>query len=95
VMWISKKAYTELVDRAARSETRADWLMTQVNQLQHELGVVKHEATGRPVAVPMYTREATPPREDMAETSFEDMGDELAKKYGVNWDDVGRVSTVS
>jgi hypothetical protein len=94
-MWISKADYTALVDKTARAETRADWLLTQVNQLQHELGVLKHEATGKPVAVPIYTKEASPPVDDTAETSFEDMGDDLAHRLGVNWDDFGRVSTVA
>jgi hypothetical protein len=82
-MWLSKKDYTALVDKAARSETRADWLMTRVNQLEMEVGNFKHDTTGRPVAIPMYAKVATPPPSDQAETSFEDMGDTLALIEGL------------
>jgi len=84
-MWISKAEYTALVDKTARAETRADWLLTQANMLQVEIGTLKLELTGRPVPVPMYQREATPPeaKDDPAEVSFEDMGDDLARKLGL------------
>jgi hypothetical protein len=82
-MWLSKADYTTLVDKAARAETRADWLMTRVNQLEAEVGGFKYEITGRPVAIPMYTKEASPPHDDPAETSFEDMGDDLARRLGI------------
>ncbi len=91
-MWISKRDYLAFVDKLARAETRADWFMTRVNQLELEVGTARHDLTGRPVAIPAYAKEASPPREDPAETSFEDMGDELAKKHGVSWNDDGRVN---
>lgn len=83
-MWISKQDYTAMVDKTARAETRADWLLTQVNQLQVELGTLKYEKTGKAVAVPLYTREATPAHDDPAETSFEDVGDDLARTLGLD-----------
>lgn len=85
-MWMSKAQYTALIDKTARAETRADWLLTQVNLLQTELGQLKFQVTGKPVAIPMYQREATPvvDPEAVGETSFEDMGDELAKKHGID-----------
>lgn len=91
-MWISRTTYTALIDARARAETRADWLLTRVNQLEHDLGTLKHEITGKPVAVPVYTKDASPPPDDPAETVFEDMGDEMARKLGVQWDDFGRVA---
>ncbi len=91
-MWLSKDEYTKLVVTAAKAETRADWLLVQVNQLQHDLGIQKSERTGQPVAVPMYVKEATPPPSEQAETSFEDMGDVQARVHGVDWDDYGRVA---
>lgn len=90
-MWISKADYTVLVDKAARAETRADWLMTRVNQLEHENGTLRLKLTGEPQAVPVYKKEATPPPDDPAEVTFEDVGDGLARKLGIDWDDAGRV----
>lgn len=90
-MWVKKASYIALVDKAARAETRADWLRTRVNQLEHEVGALRLKLTGEPQVVPMYHKEATPAPEEPGETSFEDMGDELARKYGVDWDDAGRV----
>jgi hypothetical protein len=66
--------------------------MTRVNQLEIAVGTAEHDRTGKPVAIPMYAKVATPPVDEQAETSFEDMGDELARKYGASWDDDGRVN---
>lgn len=83
-MWISTKDYAALVEKYSRAETRADWLLTRINQLEIELGDAKYQVTGRPVVVPIIHREATPRQvDDPAETSFEDMGDENAVKFGI------------
>lgn len=84
-MWLSSKRYTELIDKAARAETRADWLMTRVNQLELELGHARAELTGRPQPVPTYRKDATPQPEDtLGAESFEDLGDDLARVHGVD-----------
>lgn len=88
-MWISKTRYTDLI----KAETRADWLLTRVNQLELELATERHARTGVPQPVPMIRKESTPEPEDPITDSFEDLGDELAKKYRVAWDDHGRVVT--
>ena len=90
-MWISKADYTTLVDRCARAETRADWLLTQVNLLNQQLGEVKFNQTGQATAIPIFHKEATPPVTKTPEDSFEDMGDDAAHVEGVSWDDFGRV----
>jgi hypothetical protein len=83
-MWISKQKYTEMVDKTARAETRSEWLLTQINLLQTELGTLKHSVTGQPVAIPQFRREATDhSKNDPAETSFEDVGDDVALKLGL------------
>lgn len=84
-MWIKSDTYVALVDRAARADTRADWLMTRVNQLEMEVGSLRHEITGKPQPVPVFRKDATPALDEQAETSFEDLGDELARKHGVDW----------
>lgn len=83
-MWMKKAEYIAMVDKTARAETRADWLLTQVNMLQAEVGALKHELTGRPVAVPMFRKEATPHTDPApAEMSFDDVGDEEATRLGL------------
>lgn len=86
-MWVKATIYLALVDKAARAETRADWLMTRVNQLELELGHVRHDLTGKPQPVPMFKKEGTPPPQDGTVDSFEDLGDELARVHGVSWAD--------
>ena len=92
-MWIRLKDYIALVDKAARAETRADWLLTRVNQLELEAGDLRFQLTGRPQPVPMFRKESTP-RPDAPPNleSFEDMGDVEAMKHGIGWDDQGRVT---
>jgi len=85
-MWVKKADYLALIEKSAKAETRADWLITRVNQLELELGNLRHHITGVPAAVPIIRREATPPvdPEALGETSFDDMGDDLAlKHYGI------------
>ena len=93
-MFIRKADYRALVERAARAETRADWLLMRINQLELEVGTLRTTVTGTPQAVPVLHREPTPPPEDADGDSFEDLGDDLAKKYGVTWDLHGRAVPV-
>lgn len=83
-MWISAQNYAALVEKSARAETRADWLLTRVNQLELELGHVRHELTGKPQPVPMFKKDATPQPESPTADSFEDLGDDLARIHGYN-----------
>ena len=93
-MFIRKSDYLALVERAARAETRADWLMTRVNQLEIDLGNTRASLTGIAQPVPMLKRESTAPPEDADGDNFEDLGDDLAKKYGVTWDPMGLAISV-
>lgn len=93
-MFIRKSDYLALIERAARAETRADWLMTRVNQLEIDLGNTRASITGIAQPVPMLKREPSTPPEDADGDSFEDLGDDLAKKYGVTWDPLGRAVSV-
>lgn len=90
-MWISRKEYTALVDARARAETKADWLLIQVNLLHAELGQRKYEQTGKPTPVPMFQREATPQDTKTPIDLFEDMGDVQARLDGIDSDDHGRI----
>lgn len=90
-MWISKQQYTDLVDARARAETKSDWLLTQVNLLNAQLGEMKYQQTGKPTPVPLFQREATPQDTQTPIDVFDDMGDVAARIDGVDWDDAGRV----
>lgn len=92
-MWIKQPDYVKLIDGRARAETRADWLMQRVNQLERELATLRHDTTGKPQVIPIYTKEAstTGQKARDAELDFEDLGDEQARLHGVNWTDDGRV----
>ena len=85
-MWISAKRYTDLIEKAARAETRADWMMARVNQLELELGTARAELTGRPQPVPHYRKESEIPEDRLGAESFEDLGDDAARKHGVDTD---------
>lgn len=89
-MWISQKTYTALIERAARAETSVQWLTVRVNQLEFEVGATKEAATGRPQLVPRVTT-PRPIAIDDADVNFEDVGDDEARRLGVNWTDDGRV----
>lgn len=83
-MWMSKKTYTNLIDRTARAESARDWALTQVNLLNTRIGQLEHELTGKTVVVPKFKQEAlrVPTPEEQGEVSFEDMGDDEARKHG-------------
>lgn len=86
-MWISKTRYTDLI----KAETRADWLVHQVNRLELDCANLRAQITGQPQAVPIIQRESTPRASSPDTDEFQDMGDELAIKHGAHWNDSGEV----
>lgn len=60
---------------------QSDWLRMQVNTLQFERTALMDKAYGIKVPTPEIAR--VPPKIDRGEISFEDMGDTLAKKFGL------------
>ena len=81
-MWVSKSQFVAGIQQAAAHAAENKWLLARVNQLEQEVGTLKHALTGREQKVPVYAKEATPPEDD-GHLTFEDMGDELAKVMGV------------
>ena len=83
-MWISKKDYTDLVDRTARAESARDWALTQINILQTEIGNLRHQTTGEIQIIPKFKQESlkAPVPENYGEVSFDDMGDDEARLHG-------------
>lgn len=86
-MWISKARYTELV----KAETRSDWLIQRVNELNLDVANLRTQITGVAHPVPIIHRENTPKPVSVDTDDFADMGDDAALKHGAKWDDSGRV----
>jgi hypothetical protein len=77
-------------------QVNLDWLRTRVNQLEHERAQLLWNYVGVKIAVPEIQRAervmdtVTHPLTELP--SFEDMGDEEAKRQGVSWNEEGRVT---
>ena len=71
-------------DELSRSQILGDWLRVQVNTLQMERSALLDKAYGIKVPVPMLERTPTMSEDtSQRDFSFEDVGDELAKKLGL------------
>lgn len=92
-MFIKRDKYIALIEKSAREETRANWFMERVNQLEQENADLRHKVFGVPQSVPRYARtsEKSAPHDHESEVSFEDMGDTAALREGVSFNDEGEV----
>lgn len=85
-MWIARREYRELIERAAANEARVEGLTIQANNLARDLAQARFELTGKVQALPVfqYQREASPKTPPGLETgvSFDDMGDDAAHEAG-------------
>lgn len=85
-MFIRQQKYIELVAQASKHEAENAFLLARVNQLELENGHLRAELTGKPQVVPTIKKfQATPTPEAQDVEQFEDLGDELARKHGVDW----------
>lgn len=71
-----------LKDQVITSNIWSDFLRMQVNTLQFERAALMEAAHGIRVPTPELTR-LHPPIPDLTVASFEDMGDETAKRLGL------------
>lgn len=92
-MFIKKAAYLALIEKHAREETRANWFMERVNQLERENADLRHRVLGIVQSVPQYqrTKDQPAPHDHDSELSFEDMGDTAALREGATWNKDGEV----
>lgn len=81
-MWIAKDEYRALVDGKARAEAIVQWLTVRLNQLEHDVGQQKADATGRSQLVPRVEHAHTVKPGDR-EVDFEDVGDVDARRLGI------------
>lgn len=79
-----------LVRQVATLEISGDWLRAQVNQLQLERVELLNKVYGIRVPAPQLIKERSvttasqgPPAFDLRDFSFDDVGDEIAKKIGL------------
>ncbi len=101
-MWVEKKVYQDIRDAWIKSheearvlaqqntalQTTMDWFRMRINQLEQERSQMLFQYTG--VKVPTPTIHEPPVDQALAATmGFEDVGDEVAKKLGIGWNDDG------
>lgn len=105
-MWVAKKEYDrmqwalarveQLTARVAAAQTTNDWLMHQINRLEHERAKLVETYMGVKLPVPEIGTAA--PAVDIDQvlrdpgTLFNDIGDEEAERLGVDWDPEGKVT---
>lgn len=86
---------SELVRRCEAQQTTLDWLTMRVTQLEKERAQLLFMYTGVKVETPVIGTAPTSPIPQNAPLdalpNFDDMGDEAAKKLGIDWDADGRV----
>lgn len=68
----------------AITQSNFDWLRVQVNSLQLERAQLLEKAYGIRVPAPEIIRTSTPSKDPtLTEDIFEDIGDDMAKKFGI------------
>lgn len=72
-----------------------DWMVLRLTQLEHERAQLLYRYMDVKITVPEVALDVpiTPTTSQMSDIpSFQDVGDEEAKKLGLDWDDQGRVT---
>lgn len=67
----------------ASSTNHFDWLRIRVNSLEVERAQLIEKAYGIKIPVPEVVRSTSPTQDMINQFSFEDMGDDMAKKLGL------------
>jgi hypothetical protein len=96
---VAARAKAEGEARALAEQNKAlqvsiDWFRVRISQLEQERALMLYNYTG--VKVPVQTIERAPDQESVAEKlnripSFNDLGDDEARRLGVDWDESGVV----
>lgn len=85
---------TELKSQNVAQKTTMDWMMMRLTQLEHERAQLIHNYMGVKIEVPSIEPEtpSVTTSDLLSQTmSFDDVGDDEAKKQGIDWDEMGRV----
>lgn len=91
----TRGARAVLEQRIIAMDTTMDWLRVRVNQLELERAQMIYNYTGVKVPTPQVKREDPTDQEQLlaAASGFEDIGDEMAKKLGIGWNEFGEMTT--
>jgi hypothetical protein len=100
-MWISQPTFMALVSesalargelaslqaRFAAQDAMVDWFRIRLTQLEKERAQMILKYTGVAIETPVFAKEPeTPIDQVLGEVStFDDVGDEIAKKLGIGW----------
>ena len=103
-MWISRRAFEQLTAERIQASERArvlsdqntaikamnDWLRLYVQRIEHERAILMKKYMGIIVPTPTFAEPEQDDRDLLGGTSlFQDVGDEQAKKLGIDWADDG------
>lgn len=107
-MWVSKRIYQEMRDdlvaaKAVRDtlttqckalEVTNDWFRVRIGQLEHERAVLIAKYMGVEMPVPVIERVRDEKKDDVYNVTphFNDVGDEMARKMGIEWNPDGSVA---
>lgn len=87
-----------LTQQVATQKNLLEWFVLRLTQSEHERASLLHRYTGVEITVPTVsldevpTPAAAPSQIGIDLPSFNDVGDEEAKKLGLDWDETGRVT---
>lgn len=106
-MWVDRKLYEQMRDewvknheecrvlgqRMSAMDTTLDWFRIRVTQLEKERAQMVERYTGVKIEVPNIVRVPDVPVEQVLSevASFDDVGDDIAKRLGIGWDASGKV----
>ena len=100
-MWVNKSIYQDLRDELVAAvttrdtlighnralETTCDWFRVRISQLEHERAILMQNYMG--ITVPVLSIEKDKPKNSdspfHATPHFNDIGDDEAKKLGIDW----------
>lgn len=83
--------------QVATQKTTMDWMVMRLTQLEHERASLIYRYMDIKITVPEVSLDApvtpeNPPSSMSDLPSFNDVGDEEAKRLGLDWDENGRVT---
>ncbi len=84
-----------LQTRFAAQDSMVDWFRIRLTQLEKERAQMILKYTGVAIETPVFAKEPeqTPLDQVLGEVStFDDVGDEVAKRLGINWKQDGTLS---
>lgn len=100
-MWLDRQVYddlrlseaeakgkaTALDIRITAMDTMMDWFRVRLTQLEKERAQLIHRYTGVVIETPVFAKEPEKPIEQILSevSSFDDVGDEVAKRLGIGF----------